>query len=323
MSKTVRIDARKELSSILSARIMVCDIGRQEHLAEIMPLLKAIETQSFFLELPSYQQQTSYELEIIQSETEIHLAVDYEDETIENNSVAYHRMKGTIYAESRWWGFSSKQFEKDLIAADANPRIVAHFIHTNSGGGDAWYNDRVAETMQNLTKPVINYTERVMASAALFQNAYATKRYASTPFDTIGSIGTMVSYLNFIPYYEKEGAKWIEEYATNSKEKNARIRELEDGKPKRFKEQDLDPLRNNFAQTMRDAIPAIAKLDENDPLMQGTTVYTEQAIEYGLIDGIKKLEEAVQEAYDLGMAQKQTKSQFSFFNNKALNILNS
>lgn len=318
--KVVSINPHRELTNLFGARIMVCAIGHQELLAELLPFIQSNGVQSFFFDLPTYKDETDKVVDELQQQDIVPLTNDYEDEELEQPSVAYYRIKGTIMGESRWW-FSSKQFEKDLRAADENPMIVAHFIHTNSGGGDAWYNDKVAETMKSLQKPVISFTERVMASAALFQNAYANKRFVSTEFDTIGSIGTMISYLDIIPYFEKMGAKWVEEYASESTEKNKRVRLLDKGKPERMIEEVLDPLRNNFAATMRDAIPALAKLPEEDKIMQGTTVFSEEAIQYGLIDGISTMEETLQLAYDMGMKRYNDQKQTRFFRQEAINTL--
>lgn len=322
MPKTIQIDARNELARILAARVMGCDLGRRDLAAELLPVLKARDIQSFFFDIPTYEQMEEEYMKKIQQETQVVLTVDYEDEDIENNSVAFYMMKGTIMAESRYW-FSSKQYVKNLLAADANPRIVAHFVLVNSGGGDAYYNDVVAETVKNLTKPIVSLTERVKGSAALFQDAYTTRKYATTMFDTIGSIGTMISFLDLIPYFEAMGAKWIEEYATNSTEKNARWRELEAGKPEKFIAEVLDPLRNNFAAVMRDAIPQLKDLPEEDKIMQGGVVYTEEAITYGLVQGLSTPEKAIQEAYDLGMAQKKELQETRFFRQQILNTLNS
>ena len=316
--KKVAVVGSSEITGLLSARMMLCDIGRQDLLSE----LYILEKNSFLFYIPTYKDETLQSLKNIQSETEIVLTVDYEDESIENNSVAYHRMKGTIRAESNYW-YSSKQYVADLLAAEANPRIIAHLTHTNSGGGDAWYNDVVAEVVKNLQKPLINIIERVEASAALFQNAYAKKRYVVTEFDTIGSIGTMMSYLDLIPYFEKMGAKYHEEYASASTEKNKRIRLLREGKPERFIKEELDPLRDNFAKTMRNAIPSLGTLAEDHKIIQGTTVYSNEAIELGLVDGIRTIAQAVQEAYDMGIKLRSEREQNSFFQNKAINILNS
>lgn len=322
MPKTIVLGAGRELAKVLAAQINACDMGRADFLAELLPIIKSNDIQSFFFEMPTYQDIVEHEMKKVQAETNINLTVDYEDESIENNSVAFHLMKGTIMAESNWW-FSSMQYEKDLLAAEANPRIVAHLTLTNSGGGDAYYNDKVAETVKNLQKPLISLTRRVMASAALFQNAYATKRYATTMFDTIGSLGTMISYLDLIPYFEAMGAVMREAYADNSSEKNARFRKFEKGDEKPMKDEVLNPLRDNFAQIMRDAIPGLRNLDEKDKMMQGTTVFTQEAIDYGIIDGIRTIEEAIQEAYDMGMETKKDMQQRFSFQNKAINTLNS
>lgn len=74
-----------------------------------------------------------------------------------------------------WWCFSSKKFEKDLLASEANPGIIAHFVHIDSPGGEAFYMDRLSETMRSLVKPVVVLAERVCASAGYLIACHGTK----------------------------------------------------------------------------------------------------------------------------------------------------
>lgn len=95
------------------------------------------------------------------------LTDEFDDEQLPDNSIAYHRVFGTVMAESYWW-FSSKQLEADLIAAEANPQISCHFLHINSPGGEAWYLDRLSETLRNCQKPILTFYEQMCCSAGYY-----------------------------------------------------------------------------------------------------------------------------------------------------------
>ena len=76
------------------------------------------------------------------------LTDEFSDEQLPDNSIAYHRVFGIVMADSYYW-FSSKQLQSDLLAAEANPKISCHFLHINSPGGEAWYLDRLSETLRS------------------------------------------------------------------------------------------------------------------------------------------------------------------------------
>ena len=53
---------------------------------------------------------------------EVTLTSDFSSNELPEGSIAYHRIWGFITADSRWY-FSSKQFERDILDAEANPAI--------------------------------------------------------------------------------------------------------------------------------------------------------------------------------------------------------
>lgn len=257
------------------------------------------------IEIPTYREDTSALVKKLAETININITDEYGTVQIED-SIAFYRIKGTIYADESWWAFSTKQFRADLLAADANPKIIAHFVSVNSGGGEAWFLDVVAETMAKLTKPVVAHYENVAASAAVYLTINADKIYAATKNETIGSIGTMVSFLDIIPYYESLGIKYYEEYAHQSNLKNKKFNDLLDDKPEQYITEELDPLAGQFIEAVATARPITAKLGEEHPVFHGETFATEKSIEIGLIDGQMLMEDAVVEAHKLGFNQKNT-----------------
>lgn len=273
---------------------------------------------SEFFEMPSYAEISQDYVNKISQSDPVNLTTQFSETDISVDSIAFHRIEGTIFCDyDRWgWWFSTMQFMDDLRAADENPKIIAHFILVKSGGGEAYYLEQAALVMKNLKKPVIAYTMKYNCSAALFLSCYADKLYAATEFDVIGSIGTMVSFFNFLPYYEKLGIKQIEEYSNYSPLKNQKYRDLRDGKPKQYIKEELDPLAENFIATVKDARSQTANAPKS--VFEGQTYYSPIACENGLIDGVKTIEEVIRELYQLGKEYEETASK----QNTAISIIN-
>lgn len=268
-------------------------------------------SQFFFFEEKTYKEKTKEQLEMIQAMLKqedktkaITLTSDYASPELPDESIAYHRIFGLITASSSW-RFSTKQLEADLIAAEANPQISCHFLHINSPGGEAWYLDRLGETMQRCEKPIMVLYENC-CSAAYHIACHGTKVYANTKFDFVGCIGTMTSFWDFEEYYKQLGIKKVEAKATKSDLKNKMFDDLVDGKPKQFVESVLNPLNEEFLSTVRTQRKQLSELDDEHPAMRGETYYTDEAIEVGLADGCRTFVEAVAEAAVLGHQHRET-----------------
>lgn len=231
---------------------------------------------------------------------DISLTNDFSSEELPEGSIAYHRIFGTITSNSSWY-FSSKQFEKDLIAAESNPSISVHFLHINSGGGEAWYLDRLSETMRSLKKPVEVLVEQYCASAGYYIACHSANGiHALTKNDQIGCIGTMISFYDFSAYYEKLGIKLIQEKSSLSPLKNKKFEDLRSGHPEQYVEDVLDPLTVQFLNEVKSSRPKLANFPEDDPVFQGETFDTQHSIDKGLIDSMMTLPEAIVHANSRG-----------------------
>lgn len=258
-----------------------------------------VATEKGLAEPLTYRDSVKKELQAVSRQSEISVTDDFGSDTLDPDSLAYHRIKGMILSDARY-GFSTKQFAEDLLTADANPRISCHFLHITSGGGEAWYLDRVSEILRTLDKPVYTLIEKVCASAAYYIGCHGMQVKAVTQNDTIGSIGTMVSFYDIRPYLESLGLKYIEEYASKSRLKNKKFNDLADGDPERFIREELDPLQVQFEAEVRRSRSALAALDPEHPVFLGESFTAAHSVENGLIDGIVTMPEAMNEAYGLG-----------------------
>lgn len=232
---------------------------------------------------------------------EVNITDDYASPQLKEGTIAYHRIFGVVTASSNWY-FSSKQLEMDIMAAEDNPSISAHLLHINSPGGEAWYMDRLSETLRQAKKPIIAIYECYCCSAAYYIGCHGQKLYATTDHDFVGCIGTMCSFYDFEPYFAKLGIKKVTAKATNSQLKNKVFDDLSAGKPEEYIKNVLDPMNEKFLSEVKAMRPELAKLEDDAPVLQGESYYSAPAEEIGLIDGKRTLLEAILEASQLGDA---------------------
>lgn len=257
-------------------------------------------------DIPTYKQECSTALSALKSmlaqnmsASSVNLTDDFSSPELPDGTIAYHRIFGAIFSDSKWWA-SSKQLEQDVLAAEQNSAITCHFFHINSPGGDAWYLDRLSETLSHCQKPKLVLCEGTCASAAYLIACHGNKVLATTAYDSIGSIGTMVSFYDYEDYYKQIGIKKVEAYATNSDLKNKLVRDLKDGKPKEFIERVINPMNEMFMSTVRSQRSLIANVEQDAPVLRGEIYYTQDAINVGLVDGMSTFVDAVVEAVQMG-----------------------
>lgn len=274
-------------------------ITQNEYISELASLLPHFLSKREIVS-ETYIDASKKKLQELQATSSIKLTDDYTSTELDINTIAYHNVFGTITAENHW-RVSTKQLQRNLLTADANENISGHLVHISSGGGEAWYLDQLAETMRAINKPIHAFIERVCGSAAYYIASQTDFISASTPFDLVGCIGTMVSFMDMRPMFEKWGMKFIEEYATNSELKNKKYNDLINGSPGQFIREELDPLRDKFVSDVKLCREVIAKLPEDDPVLHGETFYASKSIKNGLIDIVEPFGAALQRVYNAAL----------------------
>lgn len=296
---------------LITSRLLITTEAYASAMMDCLPLQdrgNPVPGAFFFLsDPPTYKSQTDKSLARLKEEIaglaelrDVNLTNDFSSEDLPEGSVAYHRIFGVITSDCPWY-FSSKAFEKDLIAAENNPSISVHFLHINSGGGEAWYLDRLSETMRSLQKPVEVLVEKYCASAGYYIACHSADGiHALTENDQIGCIGTMVSFYDFSAYYEKLGIRLIQEKSSLSPLKNKKFDDLCAGHPEQYIKEVLDPLSAQFLNEVRTSRPRLSVLPEDDPVFQGETFDARHAIDKGLADSVMSLPEAIARANSRG-----------------------
>ena len=211
------------------------------------------------------------------------------DDDIEDGSIAYHPVFGDIRMDS-YWRFSTRRFMADLKDAESNPAIVAHLIHVNSAGGEAFGCREAFQLIRSLKKPVIGLIDSLACSAGYYLVVGCNKVYASSIFSEIGCIGTMATFYNDDKMMEDWGYKVHEYYSHLSTRKNKVFNDANDGDGEEYITRFLDPMAQDFIDNVK-----AARGEISEEAQQGETFYAAEAMAAGLIDGEASMEEVLDE----------------------------
>lgn len=182
--------------------------------------------------------------------------------------------------------------------ADANPNIGSIVLKIDTPGGMVSGTEYIASVVKNTKKPIVTYVDGLMASAGYWIGSQADEIYTGDKTAHIGSIGTMASFADVQPMWEKKGVVFHEIYASASTDKNKNYLEARQGNYDLLKK-NLDEINSVFLASVKSARGE--KLNTAETLT-GKVFMADKAIELGLIDGIKTFEQTVARAQEL--AQK-------------------
>lgn len=210
---------------------------------------------------------------------------------------------------------------KDAYAAENITGIV---LHINSGGGSVAGTGEFGDVITQANKPVIAYCDALMASAAYWLGCSAQEIFASHQTVEIGSIGTMIRFIDNAAALEKLGYKQHIVNADTSPDKNKDVTDALGGDYKALKVNILNPTNDIFLNHVKAMRPGLQLTDVQingktyqEPLT-GKVYLAQAAIDNGLIDKIGSFQDAVDRAMELSRdpAQLQTllKSQNMFYN---------
>ena len=218
---------------------------------------------------------------------------DYDD--MPEGSVAVIPNLGPMQKEDGMCGeMGTSTMRRMLDFANQSEKIVGHILHSDSPGGHVDGTEALGKALANSEKPTVTYVDGMTASAGYWALSQTNYAIASGRTDMIGSIGTMISLIDVIGMYEKQGAKYHEVYADDSKDKNKTFRELLKGNYEPIKKELLNPTNDAFLAAVKSGRPGIS-----DEVLTGKTWLSEQALERKLIDGIGSFQDAVAKVNEL------------------------
>jgi protease-4 len=273
------------LTDILTSTWLIHDERKEAYAALLLSLLKGERISEEGFE-KARERNRSY----VTSKSLVgHLSLS--DANIPEGSIAVIPIRGEIMKYDQFCGpRGSLSITQEIKNADANPKIKSILLVVDSPGGQIDYTDILADTIKNSKTPIIAYIEGMAASAAYWIVSGASKIIASSDIDRIGSIGTMLFFADLQPYYEKQGVKFHEIYATKSTDKNKDVRDVLEGKYDNYRKGVLDRFNEKFHSSVKENRPG---LDEST--LTGKMFFAPEAITMGLIDEIGSMEYALQQ----------------------------
>lgn len=220
------------------------------------------------------------------------LTMDYSGEQVAAGSIAVFSICGYIYYDRAPWYFSTRNFIQDIKTADENPAISAHLLYIDTPGGEAFGLPEAFETIRSLKKPVYAFVDSMAASAGYYFAAGAKKIYAGSIFSNIGCIGAMAEMYDDTEYDKNMGFRRIVLRSAYSPLKNKMAEDVVEGHPEEYIRERLDPLAEKFILDVRSARPDIK---EDSDALKGKIYFAAVAQGEGLIDGVMKLDEVLDE----------------------------
>lgn len=221
---------------------------------------------------------------------------------VQINSVLVIPIGGTIMKEDFCGEPGTDTLSCWLKCALDSPNIVGVVLKINSGGGSVEGTGEFSDLIKSSSKPIVAYTDGIMASAAYWIGCSAKEIFASHKTVEIGSIGTAINFYDNRKAMEDCGYKQIYINADSSPDKNQDYYNALDGDDTGIKVNILNPTNDIFMNSVKDnragKLKLTTKLVEgdgktlNEPLT-GKMYLAEKAIAIGLIDKIGSLQDAV------------------------------
>lgn len=219
---------------------------------------------------------------------------DFLDPNIPEGATALINLTGPVMKYGGYCGeASSERITQFFKQADSNPKIKNILFKVDSPGGQVDGTATMAQAVYATSKPVLGFVDDGMAaSAGYWPLAGANEIWASQNTDVIGSIGVYAQWADYSKRYEQLGIKIHEVYADQSSEKNKLFHEVMKGNYKPVKEEHLNPIAQQFIDSIKQMRGDKINLKAGDPF-KGATFLAQKALEVGLIDRIGTYEEAL------------------------------
>lgn len=198
---------------------------------------------------------------------------------------------------------------KSIRRLNTSANVDAIVLDIDSPGGMVGGTQTLVDAVKECTKPVIAFVNDGMAASGAYWIASSCREvYTSHKTNMAGSIGVLVTIMDYKSWYEKEGLPVHEIYSDRSGEKNLSYRKAVKGDYRPIKNETLNPIADEFIAAVKQNRKGKLNIENGDPF-KGAVYMAEQAINIGLVDGIKSFDEVIMHAADLsGSVQAETPS---------------
>lgn len=226
---------------------------------------------------------------------------------IAKGSTAIFPLIGTMLKYGTWCSYGTQEIAEAMKEAANHKNIDSLVLNIDSGGGSV---DSIAPMIeaikfaQAMGKPVVASVD-LCASAAYYTACFCDQIIANNNLSSeIGSIGVMMSFLDYTKYYKKNNIDQHVIYSSLSDWKNLPYRnaissnkenENKEDKYNLLKSEQLDPLALKFQNDVKQQRADKLNL-EKEGILSGRMFFAEDSVKNGLIDAIGNLRTAIESA---------------------------
>lgn len=224
----------------------------------------------------------------------------------EKGSVAIVDMIGPMVKYGDWCTYGANEIVNALSYADNNPNIIGTVANFDGPGGAVGAIGYFQEFAKTKKKPVVGLYDQC-ASAHLWAMSLICdyKMAANDISASIGSVGVMTSFRDNREYLEKLGFKFHDIYAPESEHKNQAFTLALEGKYDQIKTEMLSPLARKFQADVKASCPGLV---EATGVLTGKMFFTDQALEYKMINAVGSMQRAIEMVYVLDEMKQLNKS---------------
>ncbi len=204
---------------------------------------------------------------------------------------------GPLFAQSQYCGPAGMDAMSEQMRRMANDqRVSSVILDFQSPGGQVTGNEDLADGISYLAsrKPVVSYVNGLCCSGA-YSLASRTHHIVSGSMGEIGSVGVMISYLDFTKMMREAGVEQIVIRSSLSPEKNKfNFAEPTTADISLIQDEMLDPIAKRFVAAVKKARPQV-----KSTAMEGAVYMADEARQLGLIDTLGTFEDAVKITHEL------------------------
>lgn len=214
----------------------------------------------------------------------------YDYYPVKIGSVAVIPVMNIITQEDYFWGIPGTKTIGSWYMKAANDAEIKSIIElSNSPGGQVLGTNELATLKASIKKPITTVSEGLVCSAA-YELAVTSREIFATSENVIaGSVGVMLTYVDFSKMYAEAGITVRDIYATTSPLKNNPSRQAEKGNDKAYQDELLNPSDDVFMRFVQEYRPQV-----KPEALNGQAVLAQKGVELGLLDGIKSFAEVLE-----------------------------
>lgn len=209
---------------------------------------------------------------------------------------------GTLLKYGTICSYGTTEYADQVCEAVDSHNISSVILDIDSGGGSV---DAIAPMLDAIGyahaagKPMVAYCD-LCASAAYYIACYCDEIIASNEVSSeFGSIGVMMSFMDYAKYYENAGIKMHTVYSNLSDYKNLPFELAKKGEYDKIRDEELDPLAKDFQEAVKAHRPNLNV--DTEGILRGRMFYARRAVETGLADSVGSLAYAVDRAGQINM----------------------